>query len=189
MFMYDYISLRITNFINKYYRKNYILKINDKSLFIVQLYVIYNIFNNYNSKLYYIIYVNIFNICNKLHNKISNKSNNKIIKQYKLYNNQYFIINNLLFLYLLLFKMIIYDNTYLISLINMFTLLLILIKNAYKERLYHINNNISSHTLPSIYKIIILSSNKETIVNIVNYLRYFTFDNFFILLNILHIFM
>ena len=179
--MYQIISTHTVNFINKYYKKKYILKINNNSIFISQLYFMYQIFYYNKSKFKYLFYLNLFNICNNLYDKIQ-FDHKKISKDI------YYILNNSLFIYLLFFKHILNENNYFIGLLNILIIFLILIRNAYNERLNNINNNISSYSIPSIYKLVILTSDMDLINNIVYYLRYFTTNNYFIFLSLLKIF-
>ena len=179
--MYEIISINTANFINKYYKKKYIIKIDNNSIFIGQLYFIYQLFYNNKSTFKYLIYLNLFNICNNLYDRIQ-------IDKKNISKNIHYALNNILFAYLFFFKQIINNNNYFIGILNISIISLILIRNAYNERLNHINNNISSYSLPSIYKLIILSSDLDLIKSITYQLRYFTVNNYFIFLNLIKIF-
>lgn len=194
MSIHNSISIKITTFLESLYN-NYLIKnkntnkntinglFNGKLFIYLQYYFIYSFFYNitYHNIIFSSISLHSIYICELIFKILSNKYN------YVQYNTQ-FLINTSYYLsvYLFFFK-ICFLKIYLYYKIFFFVnfmsyYLLMNINDIYSKRLECINLKKEFYHP---FKMIILSPNKNFLLNIINKTKYFTYSNFLIFINFL----
>jgi hypothetical protein len=190
MSIHNSISIKITTFLESLYN-NYLIKnkntinelFNGKLFIYLQYYFIYSFFYNitYHNIIFSSISLHSIYICELIFKILSKKYN------YMQYNTQ-FLINTSYYLsiYLFFFK-ICFLKIYLYYKIFFFVnfmsyYLLMNINDIYSKRLECINLKKEFYHP---FKMIILSPNKNFLLNIINKTKYFTYSNFLIFINFL----
>ena len=183
-YYYYYLQIIYKTPINNVLNFNNFIIIKPQYFIYFQYYFIYLFFyyTNINNLLYYSISLQFINISSLIYDKLSNQ-----IINYNPINNIDFIKNSsyILFLYLLYLKIYFIENNLKKILLFIFIssfYFLVNIQFIYNERLKYIQlKKDFRHPL----KILIISPSKSFIENIVKKTKYFTYENFFITINLL----
>ena len=181
---YKYLTTLYNDTLNNIFNNTKLFIIKPEYFIYLQYYFIYTFFHyiTYNNIILYSASLHSIHICELIFNILSIKYN------YIQKNNTDFLINTSYFLliYLFIFKIFflkIYFY-YKIFFFTNFTLfyLLMNINNIYNKRLECINTNKEFYHP---FKIVILSPDKNFLLNIVNKTKFFTHSNFLIFINLL----